>query len=112
MNNGKESKVKIELRDNKGNLTAGDNSPINITNIINKTNKIAVVDILKDTDLHLGDNVHPHKYGFSYNPLNQAVYPQGVKGIIYFDKKMIWGRATLSVLSFDKRTLKIAIFWS
>jgi len=37
--------------------------------------------------LHLGDNVYPDKYGYAYNPLNQSVYPQNIKGIVYYDKQ-------------------------
>jgi hypothetical protein len=50
--------------------------------------RVAVVELLENgTDLHLGDNVYPSEYGYSYNPLNQAVYQQGISGIIYYDKE-------------------------
>lgn len=49
---------------------------------------IVIVEVLgDDVDLHLGDNVYPDRYGFSHNPLHTDIYKQGVKGIVYFDKK-------------------------
>ena len=49
--------------------------------------KVAIVDVLDDVDLHLGDNVYPNRYGYSHNPLHADIYKQGVRGIIYFDKE-------------------------
>lgn len=49
--------------------------------------KLAYLDILKNTDLHLGDNVYPNSFGVSYNPMTQDIYPQPVNGVIFFNKE-------------------------
>lgn len=51
-----------------------------------KPKKRAINEILHATDIHLGDNVYPSKFGTSYNPLTQTIYPQPVDGVVYFDK--------------------------
>ena len=83
------STQKIEVKNsNQVPITIGNQNKISIENkIINKQKKIAIIDVIKDKELHLGDNVYPSTYGFSYNPLQQDIYPQRIKNIIYFDKK-------------------------
>jgi len=52
-----------------------------------KQSKSAYLDLLEETDIHLGDNVYPDEYGVSYNPLTQDIYPQPLKGVVFFDKE-------------------------
>lgn len=49
--------------------------------------KTAYLDLLENTDIHLGDNVYPNRFGVSYNPLTQDIYPQPVKGVVFLDKE-------------------------
>lgn len=64
--------------------------------------KVAIEEVLEQgVDLHLGDNVYPDRYGFSHNPLHMEIYKQGVRGIVYFDKK------TKNFLSDDDRPTQI-----
>lgn len=49
--------------------------------------KNAIIPFLTNEDVHLGDNVYPNQWGYSHNPLYMAIYPQSVKGLIYFNKE-------------------------
>ncbi len=49
--------------------------------------KIAIVPVIDNEDIHLGDNVYPNNWGYSHNPLNMAVYPQNANGLIYYNKE-------------------------
>lgn len=49
--------------------------------------KHAIVPVISDEDIHLGDNVYPQRWGYNHNPLNAAIYPQNAKGLIYFRKE-------------------------
>ncbi len=49
--------------------------------------KVAVVPLIESEDVHLGDNVYPERWGYSHNPLNIAIFPQGARGLVYFDKE-------------------------
>ncbi|AEH45140.1 hypothetical protein Thein_1272 [Thermodesulfatator indicus DSM 15286] len=87
--NGSSNSISIKVKNSKQTpIAIGNQNQISIENkIINKAKKIAIIDVIKDKELHLGDNVYPSTYGVSYNPLQQDIYPQGVRGIIYYDKK-------------------------
>jgi len=87
--NGSPGSVSINVdNSNQIPIAIGNQNRISIENkIINKPKKIAIIDVIKGKELHLGDNVYPSAYGVSYNPLQQTIYPQGVEGIIYYDKK-------------------------
>ena len=69
---------------NSGQQVVGDGGTITINNPTPK--KIATIELLSGTDVHLGDNVYPDTLGRSYNPLTQDIYPQPVEGILFFDK--------------------------
>lgn len=49
--------------------------------------KHAIVPVISEEDIHLGDNVYPQRWGYNHNPLNAAIYPQKAKGLIYFRKE-------------------------
>lgn len=62
----------------------GDGNIVTIEQIDSK--KIVSIDLLEESDIHLGDNIYPERYGVSYNPMTMDIYPQPVTGVIFFDK--------------------------
>jgi hypothetical protein len=67
------------IEKNTGNVSIVNNNGIR--------KKIAIVPIIKNEDIHLGDNVYPNKWGYDHNPLYSEISSQQAKGIVYFDKE-------------------------
>ena len=67
-----------------GQQIVGNNNTLTVNNP--SQHRSAYLDLLENTDIHLGDNVYPDNFGVSYNPLTQDIYPQPVKG------EEPWGR--------------------
>lgn len=68
-----------------GQQIIGNKNILTVNNLLQP--KSAYLDLLENTDIHLGDNMYPNRFGVSYNPLTQDIYPQPVKGVVFFDKK-------------------------
>ena len=69
----------------KGQVVIGDGNTVTVN--MSEPKKRAQIDLLKDVDMHLGDNIYPGDFGLSYNPLTQDIYPQNIDGLIFFDKQ-------------------------
>ncbi len=70
---------------NSGQQIVGDYGTININ--LQRAHRVATIEFLTETDVHLGDNVYPDALGTSYNPLTQDIYPQPIEGVLFFDKE-------------------------
>jgi hypothetical protein len=49
--------------------------------------QFVVIDLIKNREIHLGDNVLPDTHGYSDNPMHISIYPQPNKDIIFFNKE-------------------------
>lgn len=81
------NKPSTNIDNRGGSYIEKNNGNVSIVNNNGVHKKIAIVPIIKNEDIHLGDNVYPNRWGYDHNPLYSEISSQKAKGIIYFDKE-------------------------